>query len=73
MTEYRIDEHKLKRFTRALNSSPSVQLIQRRGISFVTVNSMAFEGDDCFMCYRAVADMNEIQRRLSCSKVSHHT
>ena len=66
---FRINQHKLTRFVKAVNSSDSVTLRHHSGVSFVTVNSMAFEGDDCHMCSKARKDLKLISQKLQCSKV----
>ena len=66
---FRMDDHKLNRFTRAMNASSSVHLVHHNDLTFVTVNSMAFEGDDCRMCRRAETALKKISRRLNCARV----
>ena len=65
----RITNHKLHRFVNAVNSSDSVQLLSFSGVNFVTVNSMAFEGDGCSMCSKAESDLITVSKKLECSKV----
>lgn len=43
----------VNRFQRAFDAGP-VQLVQISGVTFVIINSMAMEGDDCFLCRPAV-------------------
>jgi hypothetical protein len=42
-----------------------VQLLTVRGIKFVTINSMALEGDDCQLCERARKRLIHIGRKLA--------
>ena len=53
-----------KRFRSAFKTKP-VQLKVIEGVPFVTINSMAFEGDDCFLCHSAVRDLAKLQDTLS--------
>ncbi|KRT78588.1 hypothetical protein AMK59_8120 [Oryctes borbonicus] len=59
-----------ERFMQAFNS-PAVQLITVRGNHFVLVNSMALEGDGCFLCRSAELQLSKIQRILECTKGSY--
>jgi hypothetical protein len=52
-----------KRFNNAFNSS-SVQLISKRNVHFVLINSMAMEMDGCFLCYTAKLKLKQISSRL---------
>ena len=65
----RIGRHKLERFVSAVNASESIEMIRENGVTFVTVNSMALEGDDCTMCTQARRDLSVISQRLNCAKV----
>lgn len=49
----------MNRFQRAFDAGP-VQLVQISGITFVIINSMAMEGDDCFLCRPAVNKLRVI-------------
>ncbi|KAJ8929240.1 hypothetical protein NQ314_018119 [Rhamnusium bicolor] len=55
------------RFVTAFNA-PAVQLITVRGNHFVLVNSMAMEGDGCFLCKPAEQQLTKIERVLQCTK-----
>ena len=37
-----------------------------KGIQFVSVNSMAMEGDGCFLCRDAEARLRKVARELEC-------
>lgn len=65
----RINRHKLDRFVKAVNSSDSVELFHHKGVNFVTVNSMAMEGDGCDMCAEAERQLAVVSQRLRCSQV----
>lgn len=52
-----------KRFNNAFNSS-SVELISKRNVHFVSINSMAMEMDGCFLCYTAKLKLKQISSRL---------
>lgn len=54
-----------KRFNTAFNTG-SVELISKRSVHFVSINSMALENDGCFLCYNA-----EIKLRQIASKYMH--
>ena len=64
----RINELKLRRFSRGL-SSPSVRMLRFKEITFVLVNSMAFEGDGCDMCHDAQLKLSRISHTLNCAQV----
>ena len=68
-TNFRIDDHKRRRFTSAYNA-PSVRMIQIRGSIFVLINSMALEGDGCSMCAEAEEKIKQISDDLGCAQVS---
>ena len=66
---YRISPYKLDRFVKAVDASDSIAMIREGDVTFITVNSMAFEGDHCNMCAQARHDLNTISERLNCAKV----
>lgn len=45
------------------NTGP-VELISRRNVHFVTINSMAMEMDGCFLCHTAKLKLNIISSKL---------
>lgn len=51
-----------QRFVTAFNA-PAVQLITVRGNHFVLVNSMALEGDGCFLCKPAEQQLTKIESK----------
>lgn len=76
---YAMHPHLINRFNRAFNSS-GVRLIRetkttlkgvRRVINFVTINSMALEGDGCNLCNEAEFDIRSIERKLKQLKVNN--
>lgn len=68
--------HLVNRFNVAFNTT-SVSLLRevvttvdgRKAINFVTLNSMAMEGDDCNLCYEAKETIKSIKRKLDQLKV----
>ncbi|CAH1133814.1 unnamed protein product [Ceutorhynchus assimilis] len=66
---YRISPYLQKRFEKGFKSPP-VQLVSLRGNHFVLVNSMALEGDGCFLCQPAEVELRNIEKILKCSKNS---
>jgi len=60
---YSITPHLEKRFNKVFNTGP-VELISRRNVHFVTINSMAMEMDGCFLCHAAKLKLNEISSKL---------
>nr|XP_020649187.1 metallophosphoesterase 1 [Pogona vitticeps]XP_020649188.1 metallophosphoesterase 1 [Pogona vitticeps]XP_020649189.1 metallophosphoesterase 1 [Pogona vitticeps] len=63
---YEMTAFKLGRFLKVFNFT-SEKLITRKGINFVTVNSIALEGDGCMICKEAEAKLTELSHRLNCS------
>nr|XP_023016112.1 metallophosphoesterase 1 isoform X1 [Leptinotarsa decemlineata] len=64
---YGVSPYLNQRFVSAFNS-PAVQLITVRGNHFVLVNSMALEGDGCFLCKPAEQQLTKIEKILQCTK-----
>ncbi|CAG9814382.1 unnamed protein product [Phaedon cochleariae] len=64
---YGVSPYLNERFVTAFNA-PAVQLISVRGNHFVLVNSMALEGDGCFLCKPAEQQLTKIQKILQCTK-----
>ncbi|KAF7281359.1 hypothetical protein GWI33_004842 [Rhynchophorus ferrugineus] len=64
---YRIHPHLTNRFNKAFKSSP-VQLISIKDVNFVLINSMALQGDGCFLCKPAEEELNKIERSLLCAQ-----
>lgn len=54
-----MDDIKLQRFYKTFNST-SADIITLANITFVTVNSMAMEGDDCHICKKAEKKISSI-------------
>ena len=52
LDNFRMDDIKLKRFYQTFNLSSS-DIFRLGGIPFVTINSMAMEGDGCHICKEA--------------------
>lgn len=44
----------------------TVDRFAMKGVHFVTVNSMAMEGDQCFLCKQAEQDLSQVVKELSC-------
>ncbi|XP_076048315.1 per1-like protein PGAP5 isoform X2 [Oratosquilla oratoria] len=57
----------VQQFEKAFATS-SVQLTQIRGVTFITINSIAMEGDSCFLCKPAVNKIKLIKRQLDCTQ-----
>lgn len=57
---FRISPYLNQRFVSAFES-PAVQMISLRGNHFVLVNSMAMEGDGCFLCRPAEVELSKIE------------
>lgn len=55
----------LRRFYSSFNTT-SVELIRASGIVFVTLNSMAMEGDGCSMCVEAEHRIRDISSKPEC-------
>ncbi len=53
------------RFEKAFDVSP-VDRFSVKGIQFVSVNSMAMEGDGCFLCKRAEQGLRKVAKELEC-------
>lgn len=64
---YGISPYLHERFARSFNA-PSVRLLSVEGVHFVLVNSMAMEGDGCFLCRPAELQVNKIAARLQCTR-----
>ncbi|XP_076243466.1 per1-like protein PGAP5 [Calliopsis andreniformis] len=56
-----------QRFINGLKA-PSVKRVSIRGNHFVLINSMALEGDGCFLCRPTEIALNKIARHLKCAK-----
>ncbi|KAI5743349.1 hypothetical protein M8J77_017172 [Diaphorina citri] len=64
---YRLHPYLNDRFSRAFNSS-MVKLLSIKGSYFVLINSMALEGDGCFLCKPAQDRISLISAKLKCSR-----
>ncbi|KAJ9585291.1 hypothetical protein L9F63_002921, partial [Diploptera punctata] len=64
---YGISPYLHERFSSAFDA-PSVRFVSIKGNHFVLVNSMAMEGDGCFLCRPAELLLQKISRRLKCTK-----
>lgn len=60
---YMMDGIKLNRFYKTFNLSSS-DVLRLGGITFVTINSMAMEGDGCSICKEAEKRINSIASSL---------
>ncbi|KDR24002.1 metallophosphoesterase 1 isoform X2 [Zootermopsis nevadensis] len=63
---YGISPYLHERFSSAFDAQ-SVRLVSVKGNHFVLVNSMAMEGDGCFLCRPAELQLQKISRRLKCT------
>ncbi|PAA68219.1 hypothetical protein BOX15_Mlig000731g1 [Macrostomum lignano] len=63
---YDVTQHKVDRFEAAFHL-PAVQLVSIGGVNFVLANSVAFEGDGCFLCRRARVELAAVSNRLRCA------
>lgn len=61
---FRISPYLYERFSQAFEA-PSVRLVSIAGNHFVLVNSMAMEGDGCFLCHHAEVQIHKIAGELS--------
>lgn len=59
--------HLVNRFYKTMNTS-GVQLITIRNVHFVTINSIAMEGDGCTLCNEAERQLIYISYQLNCAK-----
>ncbi|XP_034942432.1 metallophosphoesterase 1 isoform X2 [Chelonus insularis] len=48
--------------------APNVRRVSIRGNHFVLINSMALEGDGCFLCRPTEIALNKISKHLKCAK-----
>lgn len=64
---YEMTVHNLNRFQKAFNIT-SGEVVSRKGINFVLINSVALEGDNCIICRAAEDQILEVSHRLDCSR-----
>lgn len=64
---YKIVPYLNQRFVDSMKS-PNARRISLRGNHFVLLNSMALEGDGCFLCRPTEIAINKISKQLKCSK-----
>ncbi|XP_057331064.1 metallophosphoesterase 1 [Microplitis mediator] len=64
---YAITPYTNQRFIDGMKS-PNVRRVSIRGNHFVLINSMAFEGDGCFLCRPAEVATYKISKQLKCAK-----
>ncbi|CAH8645882.1 unnamed protein product [Heterobilharzia americana] len=70
---YATDDFLNDRFHRDISGNvylPSIYLWSFGGIHFVFANSIAFEGDNCDLCYNATVTLKSIKRYLDCLRIS---
>lgn len=65
---YRAHPHFVYRFEDAFPKTSGVNLISRKGVHFVTVNSVAMEGDECDLCVTAHNELIELAEKFECSR-----
>ncbi|KAG1681261.1 Metallophosphoesterase 1 [Nymphon striatum] len=63
---YSINKHLTNRFMLEFDAPP-VKLVNIRGNHFVLINSMAMEGDKCFLCKNAEKQLHRIVADVNCS------
>ncbi|XP_020290712.1 metallophosphoesterase 1 isoform X2 [Pseudomyrmex gracilis] len=64
---YAITPYRNQRFINGMKS-PSVRRLSIRNNHFVLINSMALEGDGCFLCRQTEIAVNKIARDLKCAR-----
>ncbi|XP_051156339.1 metallophosphoesterase 1 isoform X2 [Leptopilina boulardi] len=64
---YVITPYLSQRFISGMKA-PSVRRISIRGNHFVLINSMALEGDGCFLCRPTEIAINKISKHLNCAR-----
>lgn len=69
---YSVNPYLVSRFQRSFDVGP-VKLVQIAGVTFVIINSMAMEGDDCFLCRPAKNKIKVISRQLRCARGDKET
>ncbi|KAG5673494.1 hypothetical protein PVAND_003538 [Polypedilum vanderplanki] len=74
---YAMHPHLVNRFSKAFNFTSGVNLIRekkvtadgtKRIVNFVTINSMAMEGDECYLCHQAKEALKSIGKKLEILK-----
>ncbi len=63
---YAVTPHLEKRFELAFDGASPAEMFVVKGISFVGVNSMAMEGDGCFLCREGKDALEQVATELSC-------
>lgn len=69
---YRLEREKLARFYKVFNTS-SAEYLKLKGITFVTINSMAMEEDGCTFCQEAERKIQAIAGKHSFNNQVHHS
>lgn len=64
--------HKLHRFEKVFNVT-SAQVLSRRGVNFVLVNSVALHGDHCPICWSVENELHRLSVALNCSIQEHQS
>ncbi|XP_043665973.1 metallophosphoesterase 1 [Vespula pensylvanica] len=64
---YAITPYSNQRFVNKMKA-PSVQRISTNGNHFILINSMALEGDGCFLCKSTEIAINKVAEHLKCAK-----
>lgn len=68
---YAVTPYLNTRFVKNMKA-PSVRRISIRGNHFILINSMALEGDGCFLCKPTEIAINKIAGHLKCAKGIHN-
>ena len=66
---YSVSPYLDKRFREAFKTK-AVQYKVIKGVPFVIINSMALQGDGCFLCDKAVKDLKKVKEKLELKNVS---
>lgn len=62
---YATHPYLISRFEKSFNTT-GVQLITEKDIHFVTINSIAMEGDGCHLCQDAQRQLRSVSKNLEC-------
>ncbi|KAF5901171.1 metallophosphoesterase 1 [Clarias magur] len=66
---HEMTSYKLERFENVFNVT-SAQILTKRGVNFLLVNSVALHGDHCLICQRVEDKLYSIAQQLNCSTQS---
>lgn len=63
---YQVTPYLNSRFEESMGTGGAISRFALKGVQFVTANSMALEGDECFLCEEARNDLEKVKRQLEC-------